>query len=279
MSRFLDALTAFGDRITDVDPRWAAAAMAVQLAKTFVVARAWRSVLTGAYPGTEVRFLRIWGAYLIGVGTNALIPLRGGDAAKVIVAKRQIDGATYATVGSTLLVLALFDILVGGCLFVWANAIGALPSLHLLHRRAFDIDWIYRHPALSGSLATALGVGAVFALGYAWRHVVAFKDHVFQGFRELRSIRHYLLHVVPWQALDWMLRVVTVLLFLRAFGLPGTLHNAGLAQVTQDLSTAIPISPGGSARARRCSSTSSGTSPRRPASLRSVSACRRSCSP
>jgi uncharacterized membrane protein YbhN (UPF0104 family) len=245
MHHFLDSLTAFGDRITDVNLRFAAAAMAVQLVKTFAVARAWRSVLTAAYPAQEVRYLRIWGAYLIGAGTNALLPLRGGDAVKVIAAKRQIPGSSYPAVASSLVVLLIFDFVAASAFFAWAVSIGALPSVGLLHHRAFDLEWVLDHRLLSIAIGLLALGGGLVALSYAWGHVVRFSDHVIQGLRTLRNFRHYLLHVVPWQALDWCLRITTVMLFLRAFGLPATLHNAALAQITQDLSTALPFSPGG----------------------------------
>jgi uncharacterized protein (TIRG00374 family) len=50
---------------------------------------------------------------------------------------------------------------------------------------------------------------------------------------------------VPWQLLDWTLRLVTVFFFLRAFGIPATLHNALLVQVSQSLATILPVSPAG----------------------------------
>jgi uncharacterized membrane protein YbhN (UPF0104 family) len=245
MNGFLDALQAFGDRITDVDLRFVAAALVVQVLKTFAVSRAWRNVLTAAYPKAEVPYFRIWGAYLVGVGVNALIPLRGGDAAKVVIAKRQIPDSSYATVASTLVVLLVFDLVAATGFFVWATTIGALPSLSLLHHDAFDLDFLYRHGPLAILVGTAVVLALVLLLNYAWRRVVEFKDHVVLGLSELRSVGHYLHHVAPWQALDWSLRIVTVLFFLRAFGLPTNLHNAALAQITQDLSTALPFSPGG----------------------------------
>src|SRR5207302_10924940 len=38
---------------------------------------------------------------------------------------------------------------------------------------------------------------------------------------------------------------VSVFFFLRAFGLPGTVHNTLLSQVVQSLSTLLPFTPGG----------------------------------
>ena len=51
--------------------------------------------------------------------------------------------------------------------------------------------------------------------------------------------------MVPWQLLDWTLRITAVFFFLRAFGIPATLHNALLVQVSQSLATIFPFSPAG----------------------------------
>jgi uncharacterized protein (TIRG00374 family) len=45
--------------------------------------------------------------------------------------------------------------------------------------------------------------------------------------------------------LDWGLRLTTIYLLLRAFDVPATAHNALLVQVTQSLSTALPLTPAG----------------------------------
>jgi uncharacterized protein (TIRG00374 family) len=51
--------------------------------------------------------------------------------------------------------------------------------------------------------------------------------------------------VIPFQVLDWTLRLVAVFCFLHAFGVPATLRNVLLVQVSQSLATVLPFSPGG----------------------------------
>ena len=43
----------------------------------------------------------------------------------------------------------------------------------------------------------------------------------------------------------WVLRIASVYYFLRAFGVPATLRNALLVQVSQSLATIFPFSPSG----------------------------------
>jgi uncharacterized protein (TIRG00374 family) len=81
----------------------------------------------------------------------------------------------------------------------------------------------------------------------AWvaERVDQFKAKVAQGFAAFRDRSYYLRHVVVWQLLDWSLRLVAIFFFLRAFGIPATLYNVLLVQVSQSLATILPVSPGG----------------------------------
>jgi len=50
---------------------------------------------------------------------------------------------------------------------------------------------------------------------------------------------------VPWQVADWSLRLLTIWFMLAAFGIPQTLQNTGLVQVSTSVSTLFPITPAG----------------------------------
>jgi uncharacterized protein (TIRG00374 family) len=81
----------------------------------------------------------------------------------------------------------------------------------------------------------------------AWvaERVEEFRAKVAQGFAALRDRSYYLRRVAFWQVVDWTLRLATVFFFLRAFGIPATLRNALLVQVSQSLATIFPVSPAG----------------------------------
>jgi uncharacterized membrane protein YbhN (UPF0104 family) len=77
------------------------------------------------------------------------------------------------------------------------------------------------------------------------RKVEEFKLRVAQGFAAFDDKRYWLTRVAVLQLVDWTLRLTVVFFFLRAFGLPATLHNALLVQVSQSLATVFPFSPAG----------------------------------
>ena len=252
MDRFVRAVETFFERLEAVDWRWLVLAVAVHLVKTACRTRAWRNIVAAAYPGAAVRWRDLAGAYVGGVAVNAVVPARGGDVARLLLAKRRVEGATYPTLASTMVVETIVDLTLSLALFAWALERGALPGLEVLPRlQAFDLDWVIDHPGATAAIVA----GGAAAIGVAaWRarpRVVAFRVRLAQGFAVLGDRRRYLRSVVPWQLADWALRIAAVYCFLRAFGIgfdqgfAVDLENALLVQVTQSISTLVPITPAG----------------------------------
>ena len=109
--RVLDGVDAFLDQLGSVHFLPLALAIGCHLLKLACTSRAWRNVLAAAYPQERVRWRSIYGAYLAGVGINAIIPARAGDAVRIVLAHRAIPTSTYTTVVSSTLVLSFFDFL------------------------------------------------------------------------------------------------------------------------------------------------------------------------
>jgi uncharacterized membrane protein YbhN (UPF0104 family) len=216
------------------------------LVKLCVISRAWRNVVAAAYPAARVPWRTMFAAYVAGTGVNAIIPARAGDVVKLAIAKRKIPDATYPTLGATVVLMTLLDMLIAGCLVAWGAATGVLPGFDVLpNLPSFDFSWFFAHPRESQAI---LGALIVFLFGFSlWaaRKVQHFWQRVRQGFSILGDPPRYLRGVVLFQLVDWCLRVTTIYWFLRAFGLPATLENALLVQVCQSLSTVLPFSPGG----------------------------------
>lgn len=244
--RILDGVDAFLDQLGSVALLPLALAVSCHLLKMACTSRAWRNVLAAAYPEARVPWLSIYGAYLAGVGINAIIPARAGDVVRIALAHRAIRGSTYTTIVSSTLVLSLFDMFAASVLLAWAISLGLLPGLDVLsHLESFDFAWILSRPLLFDlSIATTLVVVCTAALWIAG-HVAHFRERVAQAFRVMSPPTRYLSRVVTWQVADWGLRLVTIWFLLAAFHIPQTLENAGLVQVSQSVATLFPITPAG----------------------------------
>jgi uncharacterized membrane protein YbhN (UPF0104 family) len=240
------AIRIFYDHLADVDPRPLAIGLALQVAKAACTSRAWRNTIAAAYPDERVRWRSIYGAYLSGVGVNAVIPARGGDVLRLYLAHRAVPAATYTTLTSTYLVMSIFDSTMSLAIFGYALTLGVLPSIHSLpDLPSFDFSWLFGHRTVSSVFLVLLIVGLTsLAVWVHWR-IADLRERVGQAFRVLRPPTRYLRRVALWQACDWGLRFAVIWFFLRAFHVPQTPRNVLLVQVTHSLATLAPVTPGG----------------------------------
>lgn len=246
MHAFFDAVAVFWDHLAAV--RWEPLAIAVGCQYLRLVLRglAWRNILAAAYPETRVRTLPVFGAYVAGVGVNAIAPARMGDLVKLYLVKHRIDGSTYPALASSLFTETLFDFVAAGAIFVWALTAGVVPSRRVIeHLPSVDWSWPLQHPKATVAIAIALLVLAVAGIVYARRRVESFRRDLGRGVAILHDRAAYFRKVVSLQALSWVVRLATIYWFLKAFRLTPSLHNALVVQTVDSLSTLMPVTPGG----------------------------------
>ena len=246
-SAFADAVEVFVERLGSVQPEPLAIALGLHLVNLLLRTRAWYNILRAAYPeATGYRWRSCAGAYLAGVGVNAVAPARGGDLVKLFLVRTRLQGSTTPTIVATLLVETLFDSFMGIFLLVYAYHLGVVPSIpDLPSLSAFEFSFAIDHPRVTlGVLGVLLLIGLILLR----RGIRAFRDfwaRVRQGFAILRTPRRYLRAVVLPQALGWCCRVAATVYFLRAFGIDGTVQNAIVVMVVIAVSTLLPFTPGG----------------------------------
>ena len=242
------AIGVFFGHLASVDFKWLAIGIACHLCKLAAVSTAWRNIVRAAYPERVAPWLTMFGAYVAGTGVNAVVPARGGDLVRLFLAKRRIEGSTYTTLVSTSLLQTAFDMVVAGCIIIWALTRHVLPGLNVLRSPnlpSLDYGWAFRHQTIGLILFGLLLLLGTALVAWVAERVEEFRAKVAQGFAAFRDRPYYVRSVVPWQLLDWSLRLATVFFFLRAFGIDGTVHNALLVQVSQSLATVFPFSPAG----------------------------------
>jgi uncharacterized membrane protein YbhN (UPF0104 family) len=243
---FVDAFEAFGRQLAAVS--WTALALAVvcHILRLGARVRGWQNILMAAYPASRVPFRSIFGAYFAGVGVNAITPARGGDLVKLYLARHRVEGSSYPTLTSTLVVETLFDFVLASFLLLIAIQQGLLPGLpDLPALPAFDWSFAVEHPTIAAILLSLLAAGGILFVTWASRHVVAFREKVMRGFVILGNREEFLKKVVSWQALSWVFRAASVYFFLEAFHIPATATTILAVLVVGGLSTTLPFTPGG----------------------------------
>ena len=246
MHHVIRAVEALVDEVAAIQWTFVLLAALAHLTKTAARSRAWRNIVAASHPGAPVRWRTVLGAYAAGVGVNALLPTRSGDLLKLYLVRRNVPGLAYSTLAATLFVETLFDLFVSSALLGWALTLGVLPGLDVLPvLPQVDWLWLFQHPRAALAVTIAALVAGFAAGLWASSRIRAFRERVASGLAILRRPGDYVRQVVTWQALDWGLRLTTIYLLLTAFDVPATIHNALLVQVTQSLSTVLPLTPGG----------------------------------
>ena len=229
-------MTAAVERVEGLDGRFIALALTFQLATLGFRALAWRNVLAAAYPHTRIPVFSVGCAYASGVALNAFLPARGGEGAKVAIARAQIRGSSVPTIAGSLSVVLLLDALLGASLVVILWATGVLPSLPAV-------------PTVgAGRDAFAVAVVIAIAIGLLARRFAAAVHRLLaraaRGLTILRSPWLYARSVLPFQLAAWACRIGVVYFVLQAFHIRAGVTTAVLVMVLSGASTAVPM-PGG----------------------------------
>jgi uncharacterized membrane protein YbhN (UPF0104 family) len=233
-----DAAQAVAHRLAGVSFGLLAIALAIQCAKLAVRSRAWHNIAQAAFPGERLRFRHSFGAYLCGVGANAVVPARSGELLKLRLMHSKAPETRYQGLASTLLAESLFDIVTVASVLVAGVALGlpffgsSLPT---------PLALVAGHPWLACGAGLVLAV----AVGLLWRKLPRLAGGCSRGFRILRQPRRYLTTVVSWQLTALGLRVAAILCFLAAFHLPTSPQTALLVLGIQSAADMVPLTPNG----------------------------------
>ena len=239
MDGLLHTLADAGEQFGRVDARLVAVALALHVANHLLRSLAWRNVLMAAYPQRRIPLPGIASAYAVGVALNAVVPGRGGDAAKLALARAQIEKSSVATIASTMAVVACFDLAAATVIVLCVCVTGALPfapSLPVPGRASWPAI------ALAGAAAA---IGGALIAQRLHAPLVRLREQARLGGAILRTPGRYLRRVAALQACAWACRIAVVTLLLHAFGLQAGVTTAALVMVLCGASTLVPLTPGG----------------------------------
>ena len=236
IASFVEAVESASDRFGQLDGRYLLPALVLQLLTLVFRALAWRGVLVAAYPGRRIPVMSVGAAYAAGVAMNAFTPARGGELAKVLIARTRIPGSTVPTLAASLTVVLAADAVIGGLLVCTLWGTGVLPALPAPPGLG----------ALEIIVAAVVAVGAALAIAYRLKPdpVRRLAARAAQGFSVVRRPGLYLCTVAPFQLAAWCCRIGVVFLVLGAFGIQASLATAALVVVLNGASTLVPV-PGG----------------------------------
>lgn len=229
-------MAAVADRVQGLDGRFLAVALALQLATLAFRALAWRGVLAAAYPCQRISVFSVGCAYAAGVALNGFVPARGGEGAKIALARAQIPGSNVATIAASLSVVLAVDAALGASLIAGLWGMGLAPTLPALP----SIGLV---PAIAGVAVVSSIVAALAARRFP-AAIRRFLASAARGLAILRSPWAWAHTVLPFQLAAWACRIGVVYFVLHAFHIEAGLTASVLVVVLSGVSTAVPV-PGG----------------------------------
>lgn len=243
---FFDAIGRFFSDLAAV--HWGALLIALVFfgANLTLRSRAIFHTLRAAYPAEHFQWRRVWGAYVAAVGFNNVVPARGGDVIKVFLTKTSIPRSSYPAVAASFAVEAIFDVVVGTLVMIYAFTQGVFPKPpDFAKLNSFDLSYLAGHFRLTLFLLTAVAVLGVTAFAVLSRRVRAFWQRIRQGLTILRDRRRYLREVAAVQAAAWLCRAAAFWFLLDAFRVGGSVKNVLLVFGVNGVAGAVPFTPGG----------------------------------
>jgi Lysylphosphatidylglycerol synthase TM region len=172
---FWHATLVFSERLTAVHLGALGLAIGLSIGNLVLRSLAWRNILQAAYPQGKVRRRSIIAAYFAGVGTNAVVPARGGDVMKVYLAHRSMPGAAYTTITSSLVAETLIDVVIGPAILIAAYADGRIPHLPALgHLATWEWTFVLDNGRVFALLLAVLLIGLGIFFTYLERGVSSF---------------------------------------------------------------------------------------------------------
>jgi uncharacterized membrane protein YbhN (UPF0104 family) len=227
---------------------WGSLLLALALYGVYLLlrSRALFNALRAAYPGAEVRWRDVWGAYMVGYGVNTVFPLGGGNLAQLFLTRISIPPSSYPTVATALWTGTIFDWFMGLLIMCYAFTQGVFPKPPDFSKlSAFDISFFASHMRFTLFFLTVLAIAFIVAFALLSAKVRAFWQRVRQGFEILRNRRRYLREMALWQFASWVFRFGSYWALLDAFHIGGSLRNALLVLAVQVVASVFPFTPGG----------------------------------
>src|SRR3954471_245284 len=204
---FFHAAGSFFSNLAHV--QWLALLIALVAFTAYLTLRARASfhILRAAYPESEIRFLRVWGAYFAGYGFNAVVPARGGDVIRLFLTKSAVPGSSYPAIAAAFSIEFIFDLTIAVPVLAFAFTQGVFPKPPDFSKLpAFDLAFFASNPRFTLFLLTLAGLAGLVLFALLSVRVRAFWARVRQGLAIIFDRRRYFREVWLVQLAGWAFR-------------------------------------------------------------------------
>ena len=212
-----------------------------QGAQTMLTALGWYGILRYAYPG-GVTYMPVLAAYATGVALNNFVPANMGTFVTLLMYVAIVRGATFPGVLGGYVVQKIFYFVIGTLIYIYLfSAVAGSFEFQFGNER----DALTNHPVL----VLGIGGGAIFLIAILlrifWAWVKKMWAKAVEGAAILTDLRAYVKWVLLPQMGGYAAKVMVIIVFLAAYGIPVTFGSVMSVLGSNQLANILSFTPGG----------------------------------
>lgn len=209
--------------------------------QTVLTALGWYGILRYAYPG-GVTFMPVLAAYATGVALNNFVPANMGTFVMLLMFVAIVRGSTFPGILGGYVVQKIFYLVIGTLIYVYLfSAVAGSFEFQFGDER----DAISNHPVLTlGIIGGAIFLVAIL-LRVFWAWVKKMWLRAVEGAAILRDLGAYVKLVLLPQMGGYAAKVLVIIVFLAAYGIPVTFGSVMSVLGSNQLANIVSFTPGG----------------------------------
>jgi glycosyltransferase 2 family protein len=229
------------DTLTEISIGYIILGCLFQGLQTLLTALGWYGILRYAYPG-GVTYMPVLAAYATGVALNNFVPANMGTFVMLLMYVAIVRGATFPGVLGGYVVQKIFYFVIGTLIYIYLfTAVAGSFEFQFGNER----DALTNHPVL----VLGIGGGAIFLIAILlrifWAWVKKMWAKAVEGAAILTDLRAYVKWVLLPQMGGYAAKVMVIIVFLAAYGIPVTFGSVMSVLGSNQLANILSFTPGG----------------------------------
>jgi uncharacterized membrane protein YbhN (UPF0104 family) len=234
-------LTELWDTVTEISFWYLVVGCLFQGLQTVLTALGWYGILRYAYPG-GVTYMAVLASYATGVALNNFLPANIGTFVTLLMYVAIVQGATFPGILAGYVVQKIFYLVIGTLIYVYlfSQVAGSFDF-------QFGNEWdaLQNHPVLT---LLIIG-GGIFLLALLlrvfWRKMKVMWAKAKKGAAILGDLGAYVKWVLLPQMGGYAAKVMVIIIFLAAYGIPVTFGSVMSVLGSNQLANLLSFTPGG----------------------------------
>jgi uncharacterized membrane protein YbhN (UPF0104 family) len=229
------------DTVTDISFGYLLAGCIFQGLQTTLTALGWYGILRYAYPG-GVTFMPVLASYAAGVALNNFLPANIGTFVTLLMYVAVVRGATFPGILAGYVVQKIFYLVIGTLIYVYLfSQVAGSFEFQFGNER----DALQNHPVLTLLIVGGAILLVVILMRVFWRWVKKMWAQAKKGAAILGDLRAYVKLVLLPQMGGYAAKVMVIIIFLAAYGIPVTFGSVMSVLGSNQLANILSFTPGG----------------------------------